>query len=262
MRIAAAGDRQHDRHPHHDPPVTPIGLLLHHPAIIGGLAAASVALALLAAVDGGSVLLGIDEPIATWAQQNRSEGLDLVFRVFSRLGSNVLVFAAAAALTLLAARRCPSLALTLGLAVAARPPLEYVLKDAIGRARPDFDRLVPGTGFSHPSGHVLAAIALWGLLPPLVALLTHRRWLWWASVATGLLLVLGVSASRVYLGVHWPTDLLQGWLLGSLYLVGLEALFSWHHRHRTCRIGVDALAMPSPPGANDGDPVEGSAGER
>lgn len=236
---------RHDRHPHHDPPVTPVGLLLHHPVIIGLLITASVVLAVLATVDGGSVLLHVDEPVMRWALRQRSDGFDTVFRVFSRMGSNVLVFSAAAVLVLLASRRCPSVALTLALAVAARPPLEYVLKDAVGRARPDLDRLVPGTGFSHPSGHVLAAIALWGLLPPLVALLTHSRWLWWSSVVAGLVLILGVSASRVYLGVHWPTDLLQGLLLGSLYLVGLEALLSWHHRHRPCRVGVDAMSMPS-----------------
>jgi undecaprenyl-diphosphatase len=262
VRTTAAGHRRLDRHPHHDPPVTPIGLLLHHPAVIAVLATVSLALAVLAAVDGGSVLLRFDEPITRWVQDQRGGGLDVVFRVFSRLGSNVLVFVVAAALTLLASRRCPSLALTLALAVAARPPLEYVLKEVVGRPRPDFDRLVPGTGFSHPSGHVLAAIALWGLLPPLVALLTHRRWLWWASIGAGLVLVLGVSASRVYLGVHWPTDLLQGWLLGSLYLVGLEALFRWHHRHRTCRIAVDGLAMPAPPGADADEPVEGSVDGR
>lgn len=235
---------RHGRHPHNDPPITPVGVLLHHPLIIGLLAAASLALAILAAVDGGSVLLTFDEPAMRWAQDQRSDVLDIVFRGFSRMGSNILVFTAATVLVMLAFRRCPSVALTLALAVAARPPLEYVVKDVIARARPDLGRLVPGTGFSHPSGHVLAAIALWGLLPPLVALITHRRWLWWTSVVAGLVLVLGVSASRVYLGVHWPTDLLQGLLLGSLYLVGLEALLSWHHRHRRCRVGLDAMAMP------------------
>lgn len=95
------------------------------------------------------------------------------------------------------------------------------MKDRIGRLRPDIDRLGDGTGFSHPSGHVLAAVALWGLLPPLVALVIRRRSWWWASVVAGGVLIVSVSFSRVYLGVHWPSDIVQGRLLGTLYLVGL-----------------------------------------
>ncbi|MGE3449235.1 MAG: hypothetical protein AB7H92_16840 [Microbacteriaceae bacterium] len=153
--------------------------------IIGGLAAASVVLAGLAMYDGGSVLLHVDEPIARWTVTHRTTALDGTFLMFSRLGSNVLVFSVAAVLVGVAVRRCHSLALTLAVAVLARPPIEYFVKDLVGRARPDMDRMVDGTGFSHPSGHLLAAVALWGPLPPLVALLTHRGARWWASVAAG-----------------------------------------------------------------------------
>lgn len=234
------------RHPHRHPPITPVGVLLSHPLIIGGLVAASVVLAGLAMYDGGSVLLHVDEPIARWTVTHRTTGLDGTFLTFSRLGSNVLVFFFAAVLVGVAARRCHSLALTLAVAVLARPAIEYIVKDLVGRARPDMDRMVDGTGFSHPSGHVLAAVALWGLLPPLVALLTHRRAWWWASVVAGGALIVGVSLSRVYLGVHWPTDIIQGWLLGALYLVALEALLDHHHRHRTCAVATAALSMPDP----------------
>jgi putative copper export protein len=60
------------------------------------------------------------------------------------------------------------------------------------------------------------------------------RFLWWATVVTATVVVSGVAASRVYLGVHWFTDLIEGFLLGSLYLVALEVLFAHHHRHRSC----------------------------
>lgn len=142
------------RHPHRRPPITPVGVLLSHPLIIGRLVAASVALAALAMYDGGSLLLRVDEPIARWAVTHRTTALDGTFLTFSRLGSNVLVFSVAVVLVGVAARRCHSLALTLAVAVVARPAFEYVLKHAVGRQRPNMDRLVHGTGFSHPSGHV------------------------------------------------------------------------------------------------------------
>lgn len=236
--------RHRHRHPHRHPPITPVGVLLSHPLIIGGLVAASVALAGLAMYDGGSVLLRVDEPIARWAATHRTTALDGTFLTFSRLGSNVLVFFFAAVLVGVAARRCHSLALTLAVAVLGRPAVEFGVKDLVGRARPDINRMVDGTGFSHPSGHVLAAVALWGLLPPLVALVTHRRSWWWASVVASGVLIVGVSLSRVYLGVHWPTDIVQGWLMGALYLVGLEALLEHHHRNRTCGVATASLAMP------------------
>jgi undecaprenyl-diphosphatase len=234
----------HRRHPHRHPPVTPVGVLVSHPLIIGSVVVLTAVLAALAAYDGGSVLLHADRPIELWVQRHRTSRLDGTFLTLSRFGSNVLVFPVAAALVIVTYHRCRSLALSVALAVLARSPIEYVIKMLVDRERPDFERLVDGTGPSHPSGHVLAAVALWGLLPPVVGMLTHRRLWWWTSVAVGAVLIAGSSLSRVYVGVHWPTDVVQGWLLGALYLIGIEALFDHHHRHRICRVPIAALAMP------------------
>jgi undecaprenyl-diphosphatase len=192
------------------------------------------------------VLLHADRPIELWVQRHRTSRLDGTFLTLSRFGSNLFVFPVGAVLVVFTYRRCRSLALSLALAVLARSPIEYVIKMLVDRDRPDFDRLVDGTGPSHPSGHVLAAVALWGLLPPVVGLLTHRRLWWWTSVAVGGVLIAGSSLSRVYVGVHWPTDIVQGWLLGALYLIGVETLFDHHHRHRTCRVPIAELAVPPP----------------
>jgi undecaprenyl-diphosphatase len=219
---------------HLDPPFTPRGLLLRHPALIWIVVGLSLLLAGAAAFDQGSLLLIWDEPIQEWIESHRTSRLETVFRSFSRLGSNIVIFAAFAVIVAVTARRCRALALALTVAVLARPAFEFVVKGVIGRDRPDFDRLVDGTGFSHPSGHVLAAVTLWGLLPPLVALVTGRRWVWWIAVATSATLIIGISASRMYLGVHWFSDIVQGLLLGWLYLALIETLYLHHHRTRGC----------------------------
>lgn len=226
---------------HRAPPLTPQGVLLRHPAIIGTVAGLSLTLGVLAAVDGSSILLTIDEPIQRWVVGHRSDGWTHTARLFSRLGSTVVVFSVFAVVVAWTFRRCRTLALTLSAAVLIRPPIEFLLKELVDRDRPDLIRLVDGTGPSHPSGHVLAAVALWGLLPPLVSTFVRSRAIWWLSVAVAGVFIAGIAASRVYLGVHWFTDVVQGALLGSLYLAALEHLFAHHHRHREC-----TLTLPVP----------------
>jgi undecaprenyl-diphosphatase len=156
------------------------------------------------------------------------------------------VFSVFAVVVTWAYRHCHTLALTLAAAVLMKPPLEFIVKLLIDRDRPNLDRLIDGSGPSHPSGHVLAAVALWGFLPPLVSTFSKSRALWWVTVVVGGVLITGIAASRVYLGLHWFTDVVQGMLLGSLYLVALEELFAHHHRHRHCSLTEGAIT-----GVND-----------
>lgn len=220
---------------HHDPPHTPRSVLVGHRLgwVVAGLAAT---MGVLAAVDGGSVLLLWDRPIQEWVVANRTPWLEVVFRGFSRMGSNVVVFGVFAVLVAVTARRCRTLAVSLAVAVLARPLFEFLVKEAVDRERPDLVRLIDGTGPSHPSGHVLAAVTLWGLLPPLVALVTDRRWLWWSAGTVAAILITGIAASRIYLGVHWLSDIVQGLLLGWLYLSLIERLFEHHHRQGRCSL--------------------------
>ena len=219
---------------HFDPPFTPRGILFRHPALIWIVMGLSLVLALAAAFDHGSLLLTWDDPIQRWVESHRTSQLTTVFRSFSRMGSTLVVFGAFAVIVVATERRCRALALALAVAVLARPLFESTVKELVGRERPDFARLVDGTGPSHPSGHVLAAVALWGLLPPLVSLMTDRRWIWWLTAATSAVLIAGISASRIYLGVHWFSDIIQGLLLGWLYLTVIETLYVRHHHDRAC----------------------------
>ena len=130
------------------------------------------------------------------------------------------------------ARTGPIRLVLLALAALARPLLEFVLKDAVGRARPSMSQLVVGTGPSFPSGHPLAAIALYGLVPLVIGLFTRNRTLWWASVTLSGVLIALIGASRVYLGVHWFSDVVGSVLLGSFFLLAVEAVHrSLRHDH-------------------------------
>lgn len=220
---------------HHHPPLTPAGVLLHGRWAAPLVAAAFLALAVVAAGDTGAWLRSVDEPVIRALIELRSPWLDGVVKTISALGGVTVVVAVAGLLLLLVWHQCRALAWTLLAATAARPLLEWAIKELVDRPRPDLDRLVPGNGPSFPSGHVMAAVAIWGLLPPVVALLTGRRSAWWWSVGISATVITAVAFSRVYLGVHWLSDVLGALLLGALYLLAVEALLEWHHRRRPCR---------------------------
>jgi membrane-associated phospholipid phosphatase len=175
--------------------------------------------AIVFAVLGLGSLVGVlmwDEPITRWVVSSRSGDLDQVFRELSFLGSTKVVFAVSALAALLAVRRCPRLALAIVVIALARPATEFLLKELVSRPRPAGDRLVGGKGYSFPSGHPLATAASWGTLPLVAALYTKRRVLWWVTAVAVWTLVVLVGISRVWLGVHWASDVIAALALAVL----------------------------------------------
>ena len=99
------------------------------------------------------------------------------------------------------------------------------LKLLVDRPRPEYMLIgTPPTSLSFPSGHALSAAILGGQLILLVGELVPSRFLRRGLQATILLLVLAIGASRVYLGVHWPSDVIGGFLFGITMLAGLTRL--------------------------------------
>lgn len=107
---------------------------------------------------------------------------------------------------------------------------QQVLKAAVGRARPVWQDPVDSARYgAFPSGHAMTAAVTSGLLLWLLHRHQVGRTLWGWAVALTAFSVGGVGLTRVWLGVHWPTDVLGGWLLGAVVvLVGTRA----HQRRR------------------------------
>lgn len=222
---------------HREPPITPAGVLLRYPWTLPAIIVLFAAMAIAAAVANGALLKVWDEPIRSWVSENRTDALDTFFTNVSDLGSWQVVVIGLIVLLAIAWRTCAPLAGLLIVATLARPACEWLIKTGVGRERPAAESLVENAGGpAFPSGHVMAAIALWGLLPPVVALVTHRRALWWAaSIVSGTIILL-VAASRVYMGVHWFSDVIGALLFGAVYLLVIERLGDVGHRRYPCSV--------------------------
>ncbi|MEO0557583.1 MAG: phosphatase PAP2 family protein [Bacteroidota bacterium] len=96
--------------------------------------------------------------------------------------------------------------------------LVVTLKQIFQRARP-IEQLLPAGGFSFPSGHAFAATVFYGMMVVLVWRLTDRRWARALAALLGPLVILAVGLSRVYLNVHYLSDVLAGWSIGLAWLV-------------------------------------------
>ena len=108
----------------------------------------------------------------------------------NQFGSRWLIASLTVPMVALAWTRCRQLAVVLIVALPAGLALELGLKALVDRPRP---ALAVGFGSSFPSGHVLAAAAFWGLLPPWMYVVTRRRWTWAASVGLAAIAVVSVG---------------------------------------------------------------------
>jgi len=95
--------------------------------------------------------------------------------------------------------------------------LQQALKAAVGRERPVWPDPVDSAHFAaYPSGHALTATVVCGLLLWLLHRYDSGRALWRTALTLTVVSVVGVGLTRIWLGVHWPSDVLGGWLLGAM----------------------------------------------
>ena len=103
--------------------------------------------------------------------------------------------------------------------------LNLATKQFFRRDRPTlWESLAPETTFSFPSGHAMGSMTL---AMTLILLSWHTRWRWLVLLVAAAF-VLQVGASRIYLGVHYPSDILGGWFAGMAWVVGVYfVMFRW-----------------------------------
>lgn len=183
-------------------------------AVAGALALAAGA---LTATFAG--LFALDTATRDWLIERRSPVLTAVMTGVTILGSAVVLVPLAVAVTgWLWVRGRRREALLVGGTTLGTQLLGPLLKNVVERSRPQDAHLVLVDSSAYPSGHSLTSAAVIGVLTTLASARVTTRAARRTVVAAGVALVVAVGVSRIYLGVHWPTDVVAGWLIGALWL--------------------------------------------
>ena len=161
-----------------------------------------------------------DETIRIFVHGFASESLTSLMRVFTMLGSTV--FLTAMALSVLAIslfKGWKRVAALVAATMTGAVVLDLALKASFGRARPIpfFDTPTPAS-YSFPSGHALFSFCFYGVLAWLIAARSQTQVLQIAVWSVAVILVFCIGVSRIYLGVHYPSDVLAGYAAAFVWL--------------------------------------------
>ena len=164
----------------------------------------------------------LDEPLLLYARDHATPALNSFMLLMSLLGYlwGVVPLGVAILLALLVRRHTRD-GVFFGLSVIGAGLLNLAAKALFTRERPKlWQSIAPERSFSFPSGHAMGSMALVGAL---VVLLWPTRWRY-PMLLLGGLFVLLVGLSRVYLGVHYPSDILAGWGASFAWVMGLSMI--------------------------------------
>lgn len=186
-------------------------------------------------------MVRLDLAVARWMEAHGTERGEAIFVGISWLGAQVLIAILLAAAVLFVARRDWHHLAVLALTAGGGAPLNAGLKAIFHRARPTYAVEFPVTSWSFPSGHAMDSLIGYGLLAYWIArhFPRHRRATW--AVAASLILLIGFA--RIYLAVHYLSDVVAGFSAGTVWLIVCISGFEFAERSRVGPAGADETPL-------------------
>lgn len=176
---------------------------------------------LLEAVLDNATLVRFDLAAASWIHSTSTPLGDRIFYAITNIGSPPAMVAIAVVGVIVAfVKRHRLLAYAWAAAAAGGAAIDYVLKTTVHRSRPEYAAaFLHGTSYSFPSGHAMGSLIGYGFLAYALVVTVqraaeHRRLVF----ALAVLMTLLIGISRVYLDVHYPSDVAGGWAAGFAWL--------------------------------------------
>ena len=139
-----------------------------------------------------------------------------VFKVITNLGSAIPLIAISIATILFLKNKNYGKYISINLVVITI--LSVLMKNIFQRPRPTEHRIIDETGYSFPSAHSMVNMAFYGFLVYLIYKYVDNKYLKWTLCTLLTFLILAIGISRIYLGVHYPSDVLGGFCFSLVYL--------------------------------------------
>ena len=162
--------------------------------------------------------VNLDNAILTIIYFFRDPLLTPIMHFVSFLGGEFTLLSAAVIVVVLALKKYKKEAVLFAFIVIFGYVLNNLIKHLLEIPRPDIDPLSNEAFYSFPSGHAMNSLIFYGLLAYLIFHFTRNRGLSFLVFALSIILILLIGFSRLYLGVHYPSDVLAGFIAGFWWL--------------------------------------------
>lgn len=166
-------------------------------------------------------IVSIDRAIIGFIQGLETPSLTAIMKFFTLIGSTkgIVVIAIIALLFLYIVLKHRSELVLFTIVIAGSPLLNGILKNFFHRARPDLHRLIEIGGYSFPSGHAMNAMTVYGIITFLLWRHIPNRLGRTILVIISSIFIFMIGTSRIYLGVHYPSDIIGGYFASCFWLV-------------------------------------------
>lgn len=175
-----------------------------------------------------------DRAVQAWVHTFTGPGLTHVMKTLTTIGSPFFVATAVVlAMAALWWKKYKDDAVLVAASALGAVLLDEVMKLHFKRLRPDVPwAFVHEHSFSFPSGHSVLAFVMYGVIVYKTQDKLHSNWLKAVESFLALLMVLGIGLSRVYLGVHYPSDVAGGYFVGAVWLAAVIGSDLWVQKQR------------------------------
>ena len=164
-------------------------------------------------------VFSFDRSFLLWIHQFANSQLDRIFLFFTALGNPpTVVTIFIMTIAWLAMKRRYSDGIRFTIVCVGGVLIDRVMKLFFAKPRPElWHRLITETSFSFPSGHAVGSMVVYGFIAYILAkeMQQHKQYIY----AAASLLIIAIGLSRLYLGVHYPTDIIAGYGIGFIWLI-------------------------------------------